>query len=82
MMIIRGRAVKAYIFHFIIGVSFAIHLGLNKDPSTSNDMRELIVAAVLFTGNDQLLPNDTIVNAFVKKFVNTLSGVMCLVMTV
>ena len=48
----------------------------------SSDIRELIVVAALFTGMDQLLPKDTIVKAFVKKLVNTLSGVKCLVMNV
>ena len=73
---------KAYNFHCRIGVPAATHLGLNIDPSMSRDIKELIAVAALFTGMDQLLPKDTIVKAFVKKLVNTLSGVKCLVMNV
>jgi hypothetical protein len=78
----RGRKAKASIFHFRMGVPDAMHFGLKSDPSMSSDISELIVAATSFTGMDQLVPKATMVKALVKKLVNTLKGVRCLVMNV
>ena len=78
----RGRRDAARSFHFIMEVLPLKHLGLNNDPSMSNDTIALILLATDLTGEDQPLPNDTMVKALVRKLVMTDKGVTCLVMTV
>jgi len=78
----RGRRAVKRSFHFIMEVLPLKHLGLNNEPSMSNDTTALILLAIDLTGNDQPLPNDTMVKALVRKFVITVRGVTCLVMII